>query len=123
MNLLRRGSHWLTGRMEEHASEPLEYRQGRRSAMIPSAVKIRREVEAMDEDGFVTTIQVHEFRIRSELLKEQYITPRSGDELRETIDGETSIYQVMPTPGRPVARDMANDGHWISVMSKLVGNE
>jgi len=120
MNLLRRGSKWLTGQMAEHASEPVTYRQGSVSVLIPSAMRIRRDVEVMDDDGMMTWVQVHEFRFEMRWLAAQQIGPRKGDLITETIDGDERRFEVMPVGGKPAWKDASNDGHWISVMTKAV---
>ena len=121
MNLLDRGSRWLTGQMAQHAGTRVLFRRGSIAIMLEQVVKFRREVEVIDEDGIPTIIQVFEFRVSIEAFEIAGITPRTGDLLIETIDGDESNYEVMPTQGIPAVKDMANDRHYMSLMTKRVG--
>lgn len=120
MNLLDRGSRWLTGQMVQHAGTRVLFRRGPISIMLDECVKFRREVEVIDEDGIPTIIQVFEFRVKAEAFELAGITPRTGDMLLEVIDGDESTYEVMPTQGVPSVKDMSNDRHYMSLMTKRV---
>jgi hypothetical protein len=120
MNLLDRGQRWLTGQMAQHAGTRVLFRRGPISIMLDRVVKLRREVEVIDEDGMPTIIQVFEFRVESEAFLLSGITPRTGDQLVETIDGEDSHYELMPTQGMPTVKDGSNDRHRMSLLTKRV---
>lgn len=120
MNLLDRGSRWLSTQMAQHAGTRVVYRRGSKSILLTEVVKFRREVEVIDEDGMPTKIQVFEFRCMTEDFIADDIVPRPGDLMTEIAYHEESHYEVMPTQGLPAIKDAANDQHWLSILTKRI---
>lgn len=121
MNLLDRGSRWLTGQMMQQGGCMITYIRDEATLARVTAVKIRREVEVWDEDGMPLRVLMIEFRIDRRDIYGTTLEPRSGDVIEEqTKDGDLYRYMVTPPQNRPMSKDMANDHHYLSVHTKQV---
>jgi hypothetical protein len=95
-NLLEQASKWLSGKIDEHASNSVLYRRG--SLTVPVAAgKARSTYELTDSSGMLVEVEAHDFLITAEnlVLDEVKCLPEVGDRIVETVDGEIHAYEVM----------------------------
>lgn len=121
MDILRRGTQWLGGQLARHAANEITYRQGATSLSLPGATKVRQDIEVLDDDGMMTIVQVYEWRVAAVAFAVAGIKPRIGDEIREVVDGDERVYEVMPISGMPAVQDMSTHGYRLKIRTKLVG--
>ena len=100
-NLLDHGLTWLAESLKKHAARPVVYRRGRDEVTVQAI--IGRTVLKLDDGyGGVRIVWTdRDFLIAAEdlVLAGRRILPQRGDEIRETSNGRTVVYEVL-APGR-----------------------
>jgi hypothetical protein len=99
-NLLGKAVEWLDGQRVRHLSEPVAYWRGTAVVVLPAAVG-RTEFEVDNGTGVLEKVESRDFLIRTSdlVLGGENVLPERGDQIRETKDGLTYVYEVM-APGR-----------------------
>lgn len=104
-DLLGEGAAWLEGQRREHLTQTVTYRRGSQEVELP-ATKGRRVFEITDQGGLNTTLESTDWIVTAadlvlNLLTNEQITPRRGDQIVEVIDEKTTTYEVLELPGVP----------------------
>ena len=105
-NLLRTGSDWLAGMMKAHASSPILYARSSLSATVQAVVG-RTEWSVESSTGMVVSELSRDFIVMAADLVLPTIgpaVPQRGDKVTETVNGRSSVYEVMAPAGQSVWR-------------------
>lgn len=104
-DLLEQGSTFLEDQRHRHMSRPVAYRRGTASVDVQATVG-KTEFEQSDQDGLIQRIESRDYLIRTQdlVLAGQPTLPRAGDQVRETQDASTHVYEVMAPGGEPPFR-------------------
>jgi len=100
-NLLDHGLTWLAESLKKHAARPVVYRRGRDEVTVQAIIG-RTLLKLDDGYGGVRIVWTdRDFLIAAEdlVLAGRRILPQRGDEIRETSNGRTVVYEVL-APGR-----------------------
>jgi len=97
-DLLKQGSQWLAGVLNQHAASPVTYRRGETEAPI-SATFGRTEYEVEDEFGLRIAAHATDFLIVAADFEPTFGEPEPGDQIM--ADGQ--VHEVL---------DLAGQGHW-----------
>ena len=97
-DLLRQGSQWLAGVLNEHAASPVTYRRGQTEASL-NATFGRTEYEVEDDSGIRVAAHAIDFLIVATDLEPTFGEPEAGDQI--VADGQ--VHEVL---------DLAGQGHW-----------
>lgn len=104
-DLLRQGSQWLGGMLNQHASSPVTYRRGETELEV-NATFGRTEYEVEDDYGLRVGAEVTDFLILGEDLSPTFGEPEAGDQIvtPSTGSGQAGVvHEVM---------SLAGQGHW-----------
>lgn len=100
-DLLQTGTQWLAEKLKAHASRPIVYRRGSDEVTVEAIVG--RTLLKLDGGygGVRMEWTDRDFLIAAEdlILGGQRTLPKRGDQIRETRDGKTLVYEVL-APGK-----------------------
>lgn len=118
---MQRGASWLSDRLQAAAGRTITYRRNQLTVSI-TGVSVLNEYEAVDDDGFRTTLQIHDWLFAPEdiVLRSETITPRPGDRITETLSGVTVVYEVTPIGDAPCVEWVDTSGIMIRVHTKRI---
>jgi hypothetical protein len=104
-DLLQRGAAWLTGQLQAHASRPVTYLRGAQSVVVQATLG-KSEFEQTDAQGFKTISEVRDWLIPTAdlVLGGTTVLPERGDQIQESADDGTHLYEVVPVGGEPPYR-------------------
>ena len=122
-DLLQTASDWLEAQRHEHASHAVTYHRGGEQVTVNATVgETRWDVEK--EHG-VETWQSRDFLIRAEdlVLAGGPAEPAAGDRIKETIDGQVLVFEVMAPGDEPPWRYSDQWRKTLRVHTKLVDTE
>lgn len=96
-NLLQRGATWLGGKLKTVAGRSVTYRRGNRSVTI-TATPQEQQAEVQGVGGVNTVVSWYDWTITASdlVLAGETVEPLEGDEIAETLNGVTIVWEVMP---------------------------
>lgn len=103
-DLLQRGTEWLAGKLQRHASREVVYRRG--DASVSMLVTVGKTLLRLS-DGYGGTKMQWTDRdyifTRVDLFLDGALTlPQAGDTIEEVIDGTLRVFEVLsPGTGEP----------------------
>ena len=121
-DILQSGAVWLAGQLQSHAGQTVTYRRGAESVEITATVG-QSEYMADDVAGFHGSFVSQDWIIPHSVLvlSEEQITPRRGDTVERTVNGEVETYEVLPpSADSDVYRDMGGQGALWRIHSKRI---
>ena len=123
-DLLQQGLDWLEGQRKAHLSRTVTYRRGAASVEVPATVGATR-FESDDGSGMVVEMESRDYLIASAdlVLDGQQVQPERGDQVLETRDGATHVYEVMDLGPEKHFVTCDPDGRTLRVHTKHVGTE
>lgn len=111
-NLLSTGAAWLASQLQTHVGSQMTYRRGAQS-VTRSFTKGRSTTENVDDNGLLTRTNVADFLLPAGDLilsgETDPTFPQKGDTLEETIDGVTTVYDVLPIAGEECFQNDPNN--------------
>lgn len=114
-DLLRFGSDWLADKLKQHASRTVVYRRGANEITVQAT--IGRTLLKLDDGygGVRMEWTDRDFLIHAADLEldGQAMLPERGDQVRETQDGKTFVFEVIAPGSEPPWR-------WSDVFRKLL---
>lgn len=102
-DLLERGSQWLEDQRHAHMTRMVVYQRG--ASIVEVAASIGQTVfEQADDYGVIHKTESRDFLIRTAdlMLDDEQTLPQAGDRIREAVEGQTFVYEVM-APGSSAA--------------------
>ena len=113
-DLLHQGAAWFDGQRHTHLTQTVSYQRGVDSVELAGTIG-RTEFEQADEYGVLHRIETRDYIIRTAdlLLAGERVLPKAGDQIRETDEAVTHVYEVMAPSGEPPWR--YSDPHRIAL--------
>jgi len=104
-DLLEQGASWLDDQRHAHLTRTVVYVRGAESVEVQATVG-RTVFEQADEYGVVHKTESRDYLIRAAelVLGEVVVTPKRGDQVRETDGANTFVYEVLSPGDEPVFR-------------------
>ncbi|HNO80458.1 MAG TPA: hypothetical protein PKN33_20615 [Phycisphaerae bacterium] len=101
-DILQQGAAWLDGQRHTHLTQLVSYQRGVDSVEVAATIG-RTEFEQADEYGVLHRIESRDYIIRTAdlVLAGETVLPKAGDQIRETDDAITHVYEVMAPGGEP----------------------
>lgn len=123
-DLLSEGLAWLTEELLAHASRPVVYQRGTDTVTV-NAVVGRTLLKLSDDYGGVTMQWTdRDFLIAAEdLVLGEKTLPQRGDQIRETREGKTLVYEVLAPGSEPEWRWSDPNHMLLRIHTKQVGEE
>ena len=96
-DLLQTGAAWLAGQLQSHAGQTVTYSRSGASVEVTATVG-QSEYEASDVENYHTTIKMRDYIVNAAdlVINGSAIKPQRGDQIRQVVDGETKVYEVLP---------------------------
>jgi hypothetical protein len=100
-DLLQRGSDWLDAHFKQSVSQTVEYWRGRESVEWKATPAPQRgEVDQQETFYFHTATELDFCGMAADLvIGGKVITPEVGDKIHWTLNGNTRVFEVLPTAG------------------------
>jgi hypothetical protein len=123
-DLLQQGLGWLEEQRKAHLSRTVTYRRGSSSAKVLATVGATR-FESDNGSGMVVEMESRDYLIASAdlVLDGQRVLPERGDQVLETCDGATHIYEVMDLGSEKHFVTCDPDGRTLRIHTKFTGTE
>jgi len=123
-DLIQQGLDWLEGQRKAHLSRTVTYRRGAFSVEVLATVGATR-FESDDGSGMVVEMESRDYLIASAdlVLDGQQVQPERGDQVLETRDGATHVYEVMDLGPEKHFVTCDPNGLTLRIHTKLVGTE
>jgi len=95
-DLLEQSSAWLDGQRRKHLAKPVTYCRGQAEVQVPATVG-RTTFEIDSGAGVSERFEARDFIITAAdlVLGGAAFTPERGDRIRESVGGETLVYEVV----------------------------
>ncbi len=119
-DLLQQGSDWLAERLKATASQSVLYSRGANSNIVLATIG-RTVFETTSEIGIVERWEARDYLIQAADLA--LGEPRRGDQIRETRNGTTYVYEVMAPGNEPAYRFSDPYRKTYRIHTKLVATE
>lgn len=124
-DVIQQGMDWLAEKLKAHASTPVLYRRGAEEVTVQAV--IGRTLLKLDDGygGVRMEWTDRDFLIAAEdlVLGGQPALPMRGDQIRETQDGKTMIYEVLAPGNEPEWRWSDPHHRLLRIHTKQVGEE
>jgi len=121
---LQQGLDWLEEQRKAHLSRTVTYRRGASTVEVLATVGATR-FEADDGSGMVIEMESRDYLIAAAdlVLDGQQVLPERGDQVLETRDGVTHVYEVMDLGPEKHFVTCDPDGRTLRIHTKFVGIE
>jgi hypothetical protein len=98
-DLIETGVTWLHQQRETHLVKSVTYCRGASNVTI-NATKGKTETNVVDREGVEVRGQIDDWIIKPAELVIDGVTvfPQQGDQIRDTVDGQTVVYEVAKGP-------------------------
>ena len=95
-DLLQQGAAWLEGMRHAHAARPVIYYRAGLSVELLATVG-RSVFEVVAADGVVEQVERRDYLLRAEdlVLGGERTEPQAGDLIKEPVNGQHELYEVM----------------------------
>ncbi len=124
-DMLQSGQEWLADQLKQYASRPVVY--GRGIEQVSVQATIGRTLLKLDDGygGVRMEWTDRDFLIQTAdlILGAALVTPERGDRIRETVEANTSVYEVMAYGGEPPWRFSDPFGKLLRIHTKFIGVE
>lgn len=124
-DMLDDGLAWLAGKLKTHTSRPIVYRRGADEVTVEAIVG--RTLLKLDDGygGVRMEWTDRDFLIAPEdlILDGQRTLPKRGDQIWETHDGKTLVYEVLAPGSEPEWRWSDPHCKLLRIHTKQVGKE
>lgn len=123
-NLLQNAAAWLGSKLQTAGGRLITYQRAGTSSGTISGVCSKVEYDVLDQnEGVITTVAFDDWMFTASELKISgtVITPRIGDQISETLNGNTITYEVLPIDKRPCFEFADSSGILLTVHTKRVG--
>jgi len=121
---LQQGLDWLEEQRKAHLSRTVTYRRGASTVEVLATVGATR-FEADDGSGMVIEMESRDYLIAAAdlVLDGQQVQPERGDQVLETRDGVTHVYEVMDLGPEKHFVTCDPDGRTLRIHTKFTGTE
>lgn len=122
-DLLQYGQEWLADQLKQHASRQVVYRRGVQQTSVQATIG-RTLLKLEDGYGGVRMEWTdRDFLIQAAdlVLGSSVATPARGDQIRESVGLNTSVYEVMAYGGEPPWRFSDPFGTVLRIHTKFIG--
>jgi hypothetical protein len=123
-DLLDQGAAWLEDQRRLHFAQPVVYRRGAQTLEVLATIG-RTLFEHPKEYGIVERTETRDYLITTAelVMGGNVVLPQRGDQIRETKDAKTFLYEVMAPGKEPVWRYSDPYRRTLRIHTKLVGTE
>jgi len=123
-DLLQQGLGWLEEQRRAHLSRTVTYRRGSSTVDVLATVGATR-FEADDGSGMVVEMESRDYLIAAVdlVFDGQQVLPERGDQVLETRDGVTHVYEVMDLGPEKHFVTCDPNGRTLRIHTKFVGTE
>lgn len=123
-DLLDQGAAWLEDQRRLHFAQPVVYRRGAQALDVLATIG-RTLFELQNQHGIVERIEARDYLITTPelVLNGTAVLPQRGDQIRETKETKTFVYEVMAPGKEPVWRYSDPYRRTLRIHTKLVGTE
>ncbi len=122
-NLMQRGAAWLGERLKAAAGRSVTYTR-RGQSLTATAWPAKLDYDVEDDDGVFRRTTFYDWSFVTSDLDfandPETFSARPGDEIKETLNGETLTYEVMPITSKGVEEWMDTAGELTVIHTKLV---
>ena len=104
-DLLEQGVDWLTHQRHAHMTRTITYQRDVASCELAATIG-DSEFEQVDDHNIVHKLESRDFLIRTAdlILGGSQTLPQAGDRVRETVESQVFVYEVMGPGGEPPYR-------------------
>src|SRR5262245_36281242 len=122
-NLLQDAAVWLGDRLKESAGRQVTYARGGQESEPITGTVAKHEYEVVENDGSVTLVLAYDwtFTAADLVIAGSPVKPRSGDRIKETLNGEPIEFEVLPIGKLPYSEWLDTSGVLLLVHTKKVG--
>jgi len=122
-DLLQTGSQWLEGMRHSHASHSVTYHRDAANVTLNATVGTST-FEIATTNG-IEPYETRDFLVRTAdlILSGSPVTPARGDRIKEVLNGDTVIYEVMSPGTEPPWRYSDGDRLTMRIHTKQVDTE
>ena len=122
-NLLQDSAVWLGDRLKESAGRQVTYARGVQQSNPITGTVAKHEYEVVENDGSVTLVLAYDwtFTAGDLVIAGSTVKPRSGDRIKETLNGEAIEFEVLPIGKLPCSEWLDTSGVLLLVHTKKVG--
>ena len=123
-DLLDRGAAFLDAQRHQHMTRSVVYRRGADSKEVQATIG-KTDFEQADDSGLIHRVESRDFFVRTEDLDMGAgpISPRAGDEVRETVGTNVFVYEVNAPGGQPPFRYSDPYRRTLRIHTKHIGME
>ena len=121
-NLLQDAAVWLGDRLKESAGRQVTYARGAQESDPITGTVAQHQYEVVENDGSVTTVLAYDwsFTAADLVIAGSPIKPRSGDRIKETLNGDAIEFEVLPIGKLPCSEWLDTSGILLLVHTKKV---
>ena len=122
-NLLQDAAVWLGDRLKESAGRQVTYARGAGEGEPITGTVVQHQHEVVENDGSITLILAYDWTFTASdlVVAGSPIKPRSGDRIKETLNGEAIEFEVLPIGKMPCSEWLDTSGILLLVHTKKVG--
>ena len=122
-NLLQYAAVWLGDRLKESAGRQVSYARGVQQSDPITGTVVQHQYEVVESDGSVTLVLAYDWTFTASdlVVAGNPIKPRSGDRIKETLNGEAIEFEVLPIGKLPCSEWLDTSGILLLVHTKKVG--
>lgn len=118
-NLMQRSATWISDRMQAVAGRTITYIRGPATSVTAVGVPVEERYKTVGDDGCLTWFHSTDWCIAAADLDE--LTPRPGDRISETLNGDERVYEVLPiSDAEPCFKPTDTSGIRVTVHTKRI---
>lgn len=104
-DIIADAAQWLIDKLQDIAAREVTFTRGSRTTSTIVGTPTKVEYKVMDDEGFMTLVTMFDWRFETAdlVLGGEAFTPREGDVISETLNGQAIEYAVMPIMGKPAS--------------------
>jgi len=116
-NMMQDGASWLGEKLQDHVGRTITIDTGTQTFGPITAAVVEHEYEIYDNEGFFTKVLSYDWTI---VASDLTVTLKPGDRITETLDGVTSIYEIVPLSNRPAVEMQDTSNIILKIHTKKV---
>ena len=123
-DLLEQATRWLDDMRKRHAARSVIYARGRETLEVAATVG-STTFDAQDRTGTVVRVESRDYLITTAdlVLGGKPTLPERGDQIRETVGGQSFIYEVISPAGQPHYRYSDPFRQTLRIHTKYIGTQ
>ena len=122
-NMLQEAAVWLGDRLKESVGRQVTYARGAQESDLITGTVSQHQYEVVENDGSITLVTSYDWTFRASdlVIAGSPIKPRSGDRIKETLNGDAIEFEVLPIGKLPCSEWLDTSGILLLVHTKKVG--